>query len=224
MTTENLQTLSVAAEELAASVQEISRQTVRSVQAATKTTQQTDLIVRDLVDGAQKIGDIVGLITSIAAQTNLLALNATIEAARAGDAGKGFAVVAGEVKSLATQTSRATEQISGQIASIQATTRGAVDALARIAADIGQVSEIATVIASAVEEQGAATAEIARNANEVSANTGRVSSNVAGLAGNAEEVRSAASRVLGASGSLGEETTRMMSEVDGFLAAMGSGR
>ncbi|HEY4175162.1 MAG TPA: methyl-accepting chemotaxis protein [Rhodopila sp.] len=227
LTNDNLQTLSVAAEQLAASVQEISRQTVRSVQvaqAATKTTQQTDLIVRDLVDGAQKIGDIVGLITSIAAQTNLLALNATIEAARAGDAGKGFAVVAGEVKSLATQTSRATEQISGQIASIQATTRGAVEALARIAADIGQVSEIATVIASAVEEQGAATAEIARNANEVSANTGRVSSNVAGLAGNAEEVRSAASRVLGASGSLGEETTRMMSEVDGFLASMASGR
>jgi methyl-accepting chemotaxis protein len=227
LTNQNLQTLSVAAEQLASSVQEISRQTVRSVQVAreaTTMTQQTDLIVRDLVEGAQKIGDIVGLITSIAAQTNLLALNATIEAARAGDAGKGFAVVAGEVKSLATQTSLATQQISGQIANIQATTRGAVEALARIATNIGQVSEIATVIASAVEEQGAATAEIARNAGEVSANTESVGSNIAGLAGNAEEVRVAASHVLGASGSLGEETTRMMSEVDGFLAAMSGGR
>jgi methyl-accepting chemotaxis protein len=227
LTNQNLQTLSVAAEQLASSVQEISRQTMQSVQVAreaTTMTQQTDLIVRDLVEGAQKIGDIVGLITSIAAQTNLLALNATIEAARAGDAGKGFAVVAGEVKSLATQTSLATQQISGQIANIQATTRGAVDALARIATNIGQVSEIATVIASAVEEQGAATAQIARNAGEVSANTESVGSNISGLAGNAEEVRAAASHVLGASGSLGEETARMMSEVDGFLAAMSGGR
>jgi methyl-accepting chemotaxis protein len=227
LTNQNLQTLSVAAEQLASSVQEISRQTMQSVQVAreaTTMTQQTDLIVRDLVDGAQKIGDIVGLITSIAAQTNLLALNATIEAARAGDAGKGFAVVAGEVKSLATQTSLATQQISSQIANIQATTRGAVDALARIATNIGQVSEIATVIASAVEEQGAATAQIARNAGEVSANTESVGSNISGLAGNAEEVRAAASHVLGASGSLGEETARMMSEVDGFLVAMSGGR
>ena len=161
-----VQSVASAAEELSASIAEISRQVAQSTRMtgqAVAEAQRTDGIVRALADGAQKIGDVVGLITSIAGQTNLLALNATIEAARAGDAGKGFAVVASEVKNLAAQTGRATEEIGAQVTQIQAATKQAVEAISGISTTIEQISATATSIASAVEEQGAATAEIARN-------------------------------------------------------------
>src|SRR5690606_41209346 len=141
---------------------------------------ETNGKVESLVDAAQKIGDVVKLIQAIAEQTNLLALNATIEAARAGEAGKGFAVVAGEVKSLATQTARATEEIAAQIAAIQAATGDAVKAIGEIGATIKEIAQIATTIAGAVEQQGAATQEIARNVQQAAAGTRAVSSNIAG--------------------------------------------
>jgi methyl-accepting chemotaxis protein len=152
----NVQTVAVATEELAASIAEISRRVAQSADIAGKAvedTRRTDKVVQALAEGAQKIGDVVGLISSIAGQTNLLALNATIEAARAGDAGKGFAVVASEVKNLATQTAKATEEISRQIAQIQAATKEAVGSIQGIGARISEVSEIAAAIAAAVEKQ-----------------------------------------------------------------------
>ena len=144
-----------------------------------------------MAEAAQKIGDVVKLINDIAGQTNLLALNATIEAARAGEAGKGFAVVASEVKSLANQTAKATEDISAQIKSIQSATGGAVQAIGGIGQTIGRISEIATTIASAVEEQGAATQEIARNVQQASAGTNEVSSNIVNVTQAATETGAA---------------------------------
>jgi methyl-accepting chemotaxis protein len=148
---------------------------------AVKDAQRTNTIVSALSEGADKIGNVVGLITDIAGQTNLLALNATIEAARAGDAGKGFAVVASEVKSLASQTGRATEEIGAQIAQIQAATREAVAAIRGIATSIEEVSSIATSIASAVEEQGAATADIARTVHQTATAAQDVTVNIGGV-------------------------------------------
>src|SRR5262249_15463735 len=156
----NVQTVASAAEELNASIGEIGRQVTQSAQIAGKAVseaERTQATVRSLADGAQKIGDVVKLINDIAGQTNLLALNATIEAARAGEAGKGFAVVASEVKSLATQTAKATEEIAAQIGAIQNATGDAVGAIDGIGKTIAELSHIATAIASAVEEQGAAT-------------------------------------------------------------------
>jgi murein DD-endopeptidase MepM/ murein hydrolase activator NlpD len=178
-----VQTVAAAAEELNASIAEIGRQVQSAstmaggaVQQAEKTNQQ----VQGLAEAAQKIGDVVKLISDIAAQTNLLALNATIEAARAGDAGKGFAVVASEVKNLATQTAKATEEISQQIASIQAATGEAVGAIQGIGKTIVEINQVASSIAAAVEEQNASTREIARNVQETSAGTQEVSSNIDG--------------------------------------------
>ncbi|HSZ88948.1 MAG TPA: globin-coupled sensor protein, partial [Acetobacteraceae bacterium] len=174
----NVQTVASAAEELSASISEIARQVAQSSEIADRAVQdanRTDTIVKTLAEGAQKIGDVVGLISTIAGQTNLLALNATIEAARAGDAGKGFAVVASEVKSLANQTAKATDDISRQIAQIQLATKEAVTAIEAITQTIGEVSRIATAIAAAVEEQGAATQEIARNIHEAATGTQQVS-------------------------------------------------
>jgi methyl-accepting chemotaxis protein len=182
--------------------------------------QRTDLIVRALADGAQKIGDVVGLITNIAAQTNLLALNATIEAARAGDAGKGFAVVASEVKSLARQTGKATEEIGAQIAHMQAATKEAVDAIRGITGTIEEVSAISTSIASAVEEQGAATSEIARNVAQTAEAAQQVTLNISGVNRAAGETGAAATQVLSAAGELSQQSERLAVEVRNFVAGV----
>ncbi len=216
-----VQTVAAAAEELAASIGEISRQVAQSARMSGKAVddaRRTDVTVRALAEGAQKIGQVVDLITSIAAQTNLLALNATIEAARAGDAGKGFAVVASEVKSLAQQTAKATEEIAGQVGQIQAATREAVDAIQGIASSIEEVSGIATAIAAAVEEQGAATAEIARNVAQTAASAQDVTSNIAGVSMAASSTGEAANQVLDAAGELARQAERLTAQVDGFVA------
>jgi len=173
-----------------------------------------------LADGAQKIGEVVGLISSIAGQTNLLALNATIEAARAGDAGKGFAVVASEVKSLATQTAKATENISQQIAQIQAATKVAVDSIGGIGRTIGEISNIAAAVAAAVEEQGSATQEIARNVHQAAIGTQEVTSNIAGVSQGASSTGSAATQVLGAAGELSQRAEQLRQEVGEYIAGV----
>lgn len=170
----NVQTVAAAAEQLSASVNEISRQATQSLTTTNRVTQATreaNENVRSLLEGAKRIGDIVGLITGIAAQTNLLALNATIEAARAGDAGKGFAVVAGEVKALADKTARATSQIGSHIAQIQSATNTVVDVISHISTGIDEVGHVAASIAAAVEQQGAATQDIARNSQQLANGT-----------------------------------------------------
>ena len=216
-----VQTVASAAEELSSSIGEISRQVTRSAQIterAVTDTRSTNAIVQELAHGAQKIGQVVELITQIASQTNLLALNATIEAARAGDAGKGFAVVASEVKSLAQQTANATEQISQQIRQIQDATGQAVTAIRGISDRIEEISSIATGIASAVEEQGAATAEIARNVQQTASSTQEVTLNIAGVGKAANDTGEAATLVLHAAGGLSRQATQLSGEVQQFLA------
>ncbi len=212
-----------AAEELTASIDEISRQVAQSAQMtgrAVEDTRRTDGIVRALAGAAQKIGDVVGLITDIAGQTNLLALNATIEAARAGDAGKGFAVVAAEVKSLANQTGRATEDIRAQIGGMQTATREAVGAIQGISGTIEEISSIASSIASAVEEQGAATREIARSVQQAADSTQDVTATIGGVSEAANDTGSAATQVLGAAGSLSRQAADMSGEVTRFIAGV----
>ncbi|MEA2739040.1 MAG: methyl-accepting chemotaxis protein, partial [Acetobacteraceae bacterium] len=216
-----VQTVAAATEELTASINEISRQVAQSADMAARAvadTQRTNAIVAALVEGADKIGNVVGLIASIAGQTNLLALNATIEAARAGDAGKGFAVVASEVKNLASQTGKATEEIGAQITQIQSATKEAVTAIRDIAATIEGVSAIATTIAAAVEEQGAATAEIARNIQQTAAAAQGVTSNIGGVGQSANDSSAAAGEVLSAAGDLSKQAERLSSEVNAFVA------
>jgi len=218
-----VQTVAAAAEELSCSISEISRQVAQAARVTARAVgdaRRTDDIVRALAQGAQKIGDVVGLITSIAGQTNLLALNATIEAARAGDAGKGFAVVASEVKSLAQQTARATEEIAGQIAQIQAATQEAVGAIGGITLTIGEVSAIATAIAAAVEQQGAATSEIASNVAQTASSTQDVSATISGVSEAAQSAGMAASQVLGAAGTLSRQAEQLTREVESFVAGM----
>jgi methyl-accepting chemotaxis protein len=173
--------------------------------------------VQSLAEAAQKIGDVVKLISEIAAQTNLLALNATIEAARAGEAGRGFAVVASEVKALATQTSKATDEISAQVGAIQSATKLSVGSIQSITSTIGRVSEIASAIAAAVEEQGAATLEIARNVAEAARGTGEVSQNIAGVNDAARETGLAASRVVESAADLSRNGEDLRTQVDVFL-------
>jgi methyl-accepting chemotaxis protein len=187
---------------------------------AVEDTHRTDVIVRALADGAEKIGDVVRLISDIASQTNLLALNATIEAARAGESGKGFAVVASEVKSLATQTAKATVEIGVQIKQIQDATGEAVQAIKAIGGTIEEVSVIAANIAAAVDEQGAATAEIARNVQQTAASTHQVTATIAGVSQAANETGAAAEQVLGAASGLSQQADQLTHEVNAFVAGV----
>jgi methyl-accepting chemotaxis protein len=219
-TSANVQTVATASEEMASSVHEIGEQVARSVRIASAAVEEagrTNVIVRGLADAAQKIGDVVGLITNIASQTNLLALNATIEAARAGEAGKGFAVVASEVKSLANQTGQATMDIAAQIGAIQEATAGAVKAITGIGGTITQINEISTAIAAAIEEQGAATNEISRSVQQAAIGTQEVSSNIAQVTRTAGETGGAAGQVLSAAGELAKQAETLRSGVEEFL-------
>jgi methyl-accepting chemotaxis protein len=216
----NVQTVASAAEELASSISEIGRQVAESSRIASQASTQaskTNAQVESLASAAQKIGEVVELISDIASQTNLLALNATIEAARAGEAGKGFAVVASEVKSLATQTAKATEEIAGQISAIQAATTDAVTAIKEISTTIEQINDISGSVASAVEEQGAATKEIAHSVQQASAGTTEVSSNISGVTAAASESGTSATQVLEAAGELAKQSEKLRGEVDKFL-------
>jgi methyl-accepting chemotaxis protein len=219
----NVQTVASASEELSASIREISQQMANSsqiAQNAVEHVEKTNNTVKGLADAAEKIGQVVGLINEIASQTNLLALNATIEAARAGEAGKGFAVVASEVKSLATQTAKATEDISAQISAIQSATGESVSAMASIAEVIQRINAVTTTVASAVEEQGAATQEISRNVQQASQGTSEVSNNIVGVTRAAGETGSAATQVLGAAEELGKQSIELQSQVDKFIATI----
>ncbi|RAI44081.1 methyl-accepting chemotaxis protein [Rhodoplanes roseus] len=217
---QNVQTVAAASEELSSSISEISRQVSHAATVAKRAvaeTQETDTTVQGLTEAAHKIGEIVSLITAIASQTNLLALNATIEAARAGEAGKGFAVVASEVKTLAGQTAKATEDISGQVGAIRDVADQALAAMRRIGTTIAEVSNVASSIAAAVEEQGAATAEITRNTQAAARRTQNVSDNIAGVRSCADQTGTAASGVRSSAEVLSLQADTLRSEVDGFL-------
>ena len=217
----NMQAVATATEELSTSVDEIGRRvrdSNRIAEAAVVQAQQTDGRIGKLSRAAQEIGDVVKLITAIAEQTNLLALNATIEAARAGDAGRGFAVVATEVKSLASQTAKATDEISSHIAGMQGATAESVAAIKEIGGTIGQISSIASSIASAVEQQSAATQEIARNVQNVAQGTHQAAANITQVNRGATETGSASEEVLNSAKTLSAESTRLRQELDRFMA------
>ena len=219
----NVKSVASAAEEFSGSVAEIGRQVLESRRIATEAVKQaetTNARMTELSRSATRIGDIVKLITSVADQTNLLALNATIEAARAGSAGKGFAVVAQEVKALAAQTSKATDEISAQIAAMQMATEGSVAAIKEIGDTINRISEIATTIASAVEEQNAATQEISRNVQQAATGTMQVASHITDVSCSANETGSASSQVLVSAQSLSKESSHLKQEVKRFLATI----
>ena len=216
-----MRAVAATTDELSVSTGEIGRQIAQSrgvTQAAVEEAERTGTQVKNLAEAAHQIGQVVDLINNIASQTNLLALNATIEAARAGEAGRGFAVVASEVKTLANQTAKATEEIGAKIISIQAATGSTVDAIDHIRGTIAEISQIAVAIASAIEEQGAATKEIARNVQQAARGTQQVSTNIAGVTGAASETGTAAGQVLGAASELSEQSEALRAEVNRFLA------
>ena len=216
----NVQTVAAATEELTASINEIGRQVTDAASTANRAVDNagaTRETIQGLVDSAQKIGDVVNLITDIAEQTNLLALNATIEAARAGDAGKGFAVVASEVKNLATQTAKATEEISVQISGIQDSTQDAADSVEGIGKIIGNINEVTTNIAAAVEEQSAATEEIARNVQEAATRTQQVSTNITSVSQAASDTGAAASEILNDAEAMSQQSVSLKEQVETFL-------
>ena len=218
--TKNVETVASATEELSASISEIAnhvQEASKMTSLAVEEAERTNVTINDLGESSNEIGQVVKVITSIAQQTNLLALNATIEAARAGEAGKGFAVVANEVKELARQTAKATEEISQKISAIQGASGDAATAIESIGSQIGKINEIATTIAGAVEEQTAATNEISRNVAEASKGTAEVSSNIASVSQAAEEGGKGAADILAASDGLAQESTRLNEMADDFL-------
>jgi len=217
----NVQTVSVATDELSTTVSEISIKVAQSAtvsKRAVEEAKRTNTIIQGLATAGQKIGEVVSLITDIASQTNLLALNATIEAARAGEASKGFAVVASEVKSLATQTAKATEEIANQISEMQAATESSVEAIDGIGQTIEEVSEIANGIAAAVEEQGAATQEISRNVQQAAEGTQNVSNNISGVTKGAGETGQAAGQVSEAVNQLTAQSGSLKKAVEIYLS------
>ena len=216
----NVKSVAVATEEMAASITEISRQVQESNRIASEAVKQaevTDARINELSKAALRIGDVVNLITTIAEQTNLLALNATIEAARAGESGRGFAVVAQEVKALAAQTAKATNEISSQIAGMQVATEDSVLAIKQIGTTIGRISEIAAMIATSVDQQGGATQEIARNVEQAAQGTSEVATNIVDVNKGARGTGSASARVLSSAQSLSGESNRLKLEVGRFL-------
>lgn len=222
-TSANVQTVAAATEELSISIREIAGQVSQSSQIAERAmadAQRTNETVQTLAVSADKIGSVIALINNIAGQTNLLALNATIEAARAGEAGKGFAVVASEVKELASQTAKATDEIAQQISSVQQATGQAVGAIQKIAKTITEISQISVSIAAAMEEQGAATAEISRNVHEAARGTEQVTGSIADVRQGAGETGAAASQVLGAAQELSRHAEDLGREVADFLSGV----
>ena len=216
----NVRTVAAATEEMASSTGEITRRIADSTRIAAKAVDAasvTDEKVQGLAAAAQKIGEIIAIISGVANQTNLLALNATIEAARAGAAGKGFAVVASEVKTLASLTNQATEEIRSQVQAIQIATREAIDAIKAIGSTIGEIDQISTAIAAAMEEQSATTGEITRNTQEAARGTQEVSLNIGGVSQGASATGTAASRVLTGAGTLADRANALRAEVNGFL-------
>ena len=219
----NVQSVASATEEMSSSVSEIARQVQESSDIAKEAVQQaekTDARINQLSQAAARIGDVVDLISAVAQQTNLLALNATIEAARAGEAGKGFAVVAQEVKALAAQTAKATEEISTQIASMQSATQDSVVAIKDISGTINRISDIASAIAAAVEEQGAATQQISRNVQQAASGTTQVASSISEVNQGAAETGAASAQLLSSAQSLSGESGRLKVEVERFLATV----
>ncbi|MEH6629346.1 MAG: methyl-accepting chemotaxis protein [Halopseudomonas aestusnigri] len=216
----NVQTVAAAAEELSCSIEEINRQVGESSTIASDAVLKADAniaTIKGLEEASNRIGEVVGLISDIAEQTNLLALNATIEAARAGEAGKGFAVVASEVKNLANQTAKATEEISNQVDEMQGVTRTAVDAIEAIGKTIVSMNEISASISTAIEEQGSATQEISRNVQEASAGTAEVTSNMQGVSEASTQTGNSSQQVLEASNDLATQAEEMRKSVDAFI-------
>ncbi len=219
----NVQSVASATEEMTAAINEIARQTQDSrklAEQAVERTAKSDARMNELAQAAARIGDVVKLIASIAAQTNLLALNATIEAARAGEAGRGFAVVAVEVKALAAQTAKATDEIATQIASIQGATQGSVTAIKDIAGTIDALAQTAAAVALAVDEQDAVTREIGRNVQQAAAGTSQVAGNITEVSRGAAETGTASNQVFISAQALAEQGDKLRLEVDNFLRSV----